>query len=316
MILDPNTVKKRSEMLDTVLNHLPQGIVVVGPDYRIITFNQTLEIINVLPEGTYRIGKDFRDVIRVWATETGQSEEMLDRALAELDLVHPFNFQYSQQVRGETRWVELSHDPLPGGGFVRTFTDITNQKRLEEKLILMARTDSLTGLLNHHTFHETAADEVKRIRRHSRPLTLMSIDLDHFKQINDHFGHPAGDEVLRAFAAALSICMREADAIGRVGGEEFSVLMSDTKLESARQAAERLLELVRTMQVKSPGYHQRIPFTISIGLAEYIPPMTAEQLINAADQALYQAKSEGRDCYRIAQTQPPHPLRPSITQPD
>lgn len=298
ILFDHSMFARRSEVLDIVLDHIPQGVVVVGQDYRVLAFNRPVEELFRLPAGTFVVGCDFRQVIRVWVRETGQDETMLERALDELDLERHFEFQFSQLIHGEARWVVLTHDPLPGGGFVRTFSDITVQKKLEERLLEMSRTDSLTGLLNHQAFYETVSAEIERKNRYDRPLTLMCLDIDHFKQINDRFGHPAGDRVLWSFARILARSTRKGDPIGRVGGEEFAVLLPEAGMAQGIEAAGRILEAVRGLSITIPGRPDTVSFTVSAGLTECDDSMTVEQLVSAADAALYRAKSEGRNCYR------------------
>jgi len=289
----------RAEVLDIVLDHVPQGIVVVGRDYRLLAFNKPIEPIFKLTPGTFAIGSDFRDIINTWARENGQDEAMRQRALAELDAPEPFSFELEQLVLGEPRWMVLTHTPLPGGGFVRTFTDITEHKRLLGQLLELSRTDALTGLLNRRTFFAAADTEVERASRYHRPLVLMSLDLDHFKQINDLYGHPTGDRVLQVFAETLTACLRQADSIGRIGGEEFAVLLPEQTLAQGAETALRILETVRALAVLAPDATP-VYFTVSIGLAELAPGGGVAPLVSTADQALYQAKRDGRNCYRIA----------------
>jgi len=298
-LYDKSIFAQRSEVLDIVLDHVPQGIVVVGPDYRLLAFNEPIVPLFKMTEGTFAVGSDFRDIINTWARETGQDEAMRARALAELDLREPFTFELEQVVHGETRWLVLTHDPLPGGGFVRTFTDITEHKRLEAKLLTLSRTDALTGLLNRGTFFETAAEEVVRAERYQRPLSFMSLDLDHFKRINDSYGHPTGDRVLQIFAQSLTACLRQHDQVGRIGGEEFAVLLPELPLEKAAETARRVLTMVRNLALNDPVGNV-IGFTVSIGVAEMLPGLTLDQLMSRVDKALYEAKGDGRNCYRLA----------------
>ncbi len=292
---DQELFAERSEVLGVVLDHVPQGIVVVGREYRLLAFNQPMEDLFQLPAGSIRVGGDFREVINIWARETGQDEAMRARALAELDYPQHFEFEFSQMVGGESRWIVLTHDPLPNGGFVRTFTDITDRKRLEEKLFELSSVDSLTGLLNRRTFLEAALVEIERHRRYGHPLTLMTIDIDHFKQINDNYGHPTGDRVISLFARSLAACMRKCDSVGRIGGEEFGVLLPETNREPALQAARRVLDMARSLRVEGPEGLLRERLSVSIGLAESEEDSTVENLMARADEALYRAKREGRD---------------------
>lgn len=298
LFANPNT------SLELVLEHIPQGIAVVGPDYRILAFNRVVEPLMGLDPGTYAIGGDFREVIKTWVQQTGQSEAIQRQALAELDRQDLFEAEFSQQINGELCWLQLSHNPLGGslsrGGFVRTFTDITQQKRSEARLLELSRTDSLTGLLNHQTFYQTALAEIRKALRYHRPLSLMVLDLDHFKQVNDQFGHLIGDQILATFAQTLNQSIRSGDLVGRVGGEEFAILLPETQLLQTQELAERILSLVRELALVAEGSDQVVRLSVSIGVAEYQEPMTLEQFVSLADEAMYQAKLSGRDCYRTA----------------
>ena len=132
--LDPRLLAQPTEVLNIVLDHLVQGLVVVGPDFRLLAFNRKFEELFRLPAGTIQIGGDYRDVLRIWATATGQNEAMLERAIRELELKTPFDFEFPQLIHGEARWCLLTHSPLPTGGCVRTFTDITERKRISADL--------------------------------------------------------------------------------------------------------------------------------------------------------------------------------------
>jgi diguanylate cyclase len=155
------------------------------------------------------------------------------------------------------------------------------------------RTDGLTGLPNRLHWQESAAQELRRHRRHGRPAVLMMIDIDHFKPINDQHGHLVGDEVLKAFAIDLRACLREVDTAGRYGGDEFGVVLPDTGPEGAAQTARRLLQHVRRRAAEPDA---GVPFTISIGYALADPDMAdTAAWIAAADAALYRAKAAGRD---------------------
>jgi diguanylate cyclase (GGDEF)-like protein len=158
------------------------------------------------------------------------------------------------------------------------------------KLMERARTDSLTGLVNHRAFQETLAEEVGRARRHDRPLSLALIDLDHFKQVNDEHGHQAGDEVLRELARRLGERVREADVLARVGGEEFAWLMPESSGMEAWQAAERARAEIAATPIPGVGH-----VTISAGICDLGHAIDAGDLYRLADGALYWSKSQGRD---------------------
>ena len=162
--------------------------------------------------------------------------------------------------------------------------------RLIARLADAARTDVLTGLLNRRGFQELMEVETERALRSSRPLAIIVGDLDHFKHLNDRFGHAAGDLALRRFGEIASSASRRIDAVARIGGEEFALLLPDTEQHAAYLLAERLRRAV-----KEPGVDGELP-SVSFGVASFpTHAADAEALMHAADQALYAAKAMGRD---------------------
>lgn len=165
---------------------------------------------------------------------------------------------------------------------------------LQEKLREQANRDSLTGLFNRRYLEGTLEREMARCRREDAPLTMLLLDIDYFKLVNDSYGHQAGDEVLRVFGQLLQECSRAEDIVCRYGGEEFLLVLPKMPLAIGRERATQLLQLFRETTVTFEGL--RIPVTTSIGIsATPDHSTTAEGLIRCADQALYHAKSRGRD---------------------
>ena len=163
-------------------------------------------------------------------------------------------------------------------------------KALNQKLQSLAVTDGLTGLHNHRAFQDYLEEQFQTAMRNKQPLALILMDVDHFKQYNDTYGHQAGDEVLRQVAQILQANVREGDFVARYGGEEFVIVLPRTDLESAVAVAERLREAVQSAEWRLR------PVTGSFGVACIRPDMeTRQELIEAADQALYQAKKNGRN---------------------
>ncbi|MBD9479919.1 diguanylate cyclase [Pseudoxanthomonas sp. PXM02] len=164
------------------------------------------------------------------------------------------------------------------------------QKDLLEK---MARFDAATGLMNRQQWLHAATNELKRYQRVGRTAVLVLIDIDRFKDINDGYGHTVGDEVVEEFARLLKACLRDVDTGGRYGGDEFGVVMPDTRWEEAIVAAERLRRQVAACAFSARG----LRCTVSIGLAESHAGIgSVSDWINSADSALYRAKAQGRDC--------------------
>jgi len=158
-----------------------------------------------------------------------------------------------------------------------------------------SRHDGLTGLLNRRTMEETLQAQVQRSRRTGEPFSVLMLDLDHFKAINDRHGHAAGDRALKHTAAALKAELREVDALGRFGGEEFLVLMPGATVEAARPVAERLRTALITDAPRIDG--AALSLSASIGVAQWREPgEEPSRLLMRADAALYRAKMRGRDC--------------------
>lgn len=163
------------------------------------------------------------------------------------------------------------------------------------RLYRMATLDRMTGLFIHHYFQERLAEEIKRAERMSNPLTLLMADLDHFKEINDRYGHPQGDIILKGTANIIHQNIRSFDIPSRYGGEEFAIILADTDITAAEHIAERLRKKVEESVYKTDSDEIRI--TISIGIAQFNPEIdtTSKDLIKRSDSALYSAKALGRN---------------------
>ena len=188
--------------------------------------------------------------------------------------------------------VELKARVRVGLRLQKALSDLATKNEILEKLAL---TDALTGLANRRAFQEALEAEVARVDRHGRPASLLFLDLDHFKAVNDTHGHAVGDEVLEGFAQVLKQGCRKGDLGARIGGEEFAVLLPATARVPASLMAERVR---RVVEARPLGRTVRVPVTVSIGLAttEDLPqPPSAEELLRRADAALYRAKAEGRN---------------------
>lgn len=179
-------------------------------------------------------------------------------------------------------------------GIRQLFIDM---KQHEIQLDAMARTDALTGLPNRREILERLQTEIERCARAHHPMAILMFDIDHFKQVNDLRGHAAGDSVLKAVADTAHASLRRIDSCGRVGGEEFLVLLPETSRAEAEAAAERLRAAIADRVIEYTGQPLRV--TASFGVANRqadAPLLDAGQLIQRADRALYAAKAAGRDC--------------------
>ena len=179
------------------------------------------------------------------------------------------------------------------------FSDLTAQKAVEHQLRTLAQRDPLTQAYNRHHFWQLAHTEMARVKRYRRPLSMAMIDADHFKKVNDSYGHDVGDMVLRSIVDICHEGLRKHDVLARYGGEEFIVLLPETAVDGALAVVERLRERIdQTPLVLEDG--RSVPMTVSIGLAgldDYEEGFDA--LLKRADEALYQAKDRGRNCVQL-----------------
>ncbi|MBE3070615.1 MAG: sensor domain-containing diguanylate cyclase, partial [Planctomycetes bacterium] len=217
--------------------------------------------------------------------------------------------------------------PLKGGGRVRGVLNLADKERggrFDEEIDLpvmeqiaeligasvynvelyremehQAKTDALTGLVNRRGVEEALVRETDRSRRYGSPLTVLMVDLDQLKEINDHFGHRAGDAALQNLAAVLLEAVRSVDVPGRWAGDEFVVVLPDTTSTQAARLAKRLLKKAHERPVTLGP--QEVPTSLSIGVAQYRKDETLESLIHRVDQAMYAAKQGGRDRFAAAE---------------
>ena len=172
--------------------------------------------------------------------------------------------------------------------------NITERKLLEKKLNRQATTDSLTGILNRRAFFDKTGLEIARTQRYNKPCSLLIYDLDHFKAINDTYGHHTGDNVLQTLSQKVKGLLREIDIFGRIGGEEFAITLPETNAADALHVAERILKTASELAV--PTDKDTIRFTISMGLATLQQQdASPEAFMRRADDALYKAKRSGRN---------------------
>jgi diguanylate cyclase (GGDEF)-like protein len=157
-----------------------------------------------------------------------------------------------------------------------------------------AELDELTGIMNRRTVMRALDDELARAQRTGRPCSVALIDLDHFKRINDFFGHPAGDEVLRTFSITLFANMRAIDKFGRYGGEEFLLILPETSQAVAANLLKRLCDLIATLDWS--GITPGMKTTISVGFDEIRSDDNPDTVLSRCDRALYAAKDAGRNC--------------------
>jgi diguanylate cyclase (GGDEF)-like protein/PAS domain S-box-containing protein len=207
--------------------------------------------------------------------------------------------QFRVIVNGEIRWIQSEAVPATDGEEGRHWNgywqDISSQKRFEASLVKEAATDPLTGILNRREFLASSKREFDRARRYHSAMSVIMLDIDHFKKINDTYGHAIGDEILLSLVAMVQKLLRSPDIFGRLGGEEFAVVLPATDLAGGATVAGRLREAAESLCYHLDGETQ-VVFTISLGVASWRPGDSGmEELLERADAALYVAKESGRN---------------------
>lgn len=191
--------------------------------------------------------------------------------------------------------VDVTHGDL--APVAAAFNEMAERiERQQRELTGAANRDELTGVLNRRGFDDELRTELERAARYGGHTALLLLDLDHFKQVNDTFGHPVGDVVLKAIAKEIGDAVRAVDRVGRWGGEEFAVLLPETETAAARHVARRINQVVGQRVVIAEGHKIRV--TTSVGVTVHDPaagPVSADELVERADRALYEAKEAGRD---------------------
>ena len=201
---------------------------------------------------------------------------------------------------GSWVWVEVNVEPhhdIKGNlvGLHGVTRDISERKRLDQKLQLQATTDGLTGIFNREHFWTRANEELQRIQRYGGLCSLLMIDVDHFKQVNDNYGHAVGDAALRGIAQLCRAAIRDTDLLGRFGGEEFAILLLEQGAVEAVVVAERLRQSIYEHHFVNDG-GTRIPLRVSVGVAQHqAATESLTEMMLRADNALYRAKREGRN---------------------
>lgn len=209
------------------------------------------------------------------------------------------------------RWLYFTAAPLRNAageviGAIETLQDVSERRRAEEALREseeryrnLSLTDSLTGLFNSRYLHERLPAEIERANRYGRPLSLLVLDCDNFKSINDRYGHLEGDKVLMSLAEVIGLCLRRSDSAFRYGGEEFVALLPEAGEQASMALANRLREMFANQKVLA-ATGEEIRCTVSIGVSRYVPGDTETSLIRRADEACYSAKGQGKNCVVLA----------------
>ena len=272
------------------------GVYMIDLEGRILSWNQGARLITGYTEGEV-LGRPFTLLFG----DAGLRDDIPGKSLNfARESGHSREIQKRRKRNGDEIIAEVTMDALRAengeiSGFVEVCHDITEQKQREDWLYQRATRDALTGVFNRGHFAESAAQEIDRARRFAEPLSLVMMDIDHFKKVNDTYGHEAGDKAIICLAAVTSANIRKIDFVGRIGGEEFALLLPRANKEPALDTAQRLRIQLMEQRI-DVGNGKEISFTVSMGVAS-LRPTTRDlhELMRNADAALYKAKREGRN---------------------
>lgn len=290
-------LKAANDLLDAALDNISQGLAVFNREHRLMMVNRRFCEIFEVSQIEAIIGIDTNGLDRAsgaGAEANADLRKLLakERRRAGQATVGPRFLQLSGG-----RIIAVNRQPLPDGGWVSTYEDVTVQRRAEAQVSYLARHDALTGLTNRIVLADRIQHEIGRIGRTGKTFAVLCLDLDQFKPINDSFGHPAGDFVLRSVAERLRACVRATDTVSRLGGDEFAILLQDLrKSDDVDAICARIIK-----DLSAPYLIDGQPASIGVSIGVSIAPHDGddyERLLKNADIALYLSKSEGRGTWR------------------
>jgi diguanylate cyclase (GGDEF)-like protein len=290
------TLRRTNLQFDAALNSMLQGMIVWSPDHRVQLVNRRFYAIAGIPEYSIVSGttaRQFADIAVSHGLHPGENpSDVTDRIMTLLNSRRSVQFELEMCPR---LFVQVAGEPMTNGGTVVTYEDVTEKRESQAQIAYMARHDALTGLPNRTLFQERMdavlgeADEPHAGQ--VAPFAVLCLDLDHFKEVNDTLGHPAGDELLRLVSARLRNCVRDHDMLARLGGDEFAVVIASPD-GSAALAAALAARLVQTIGAPYELRAHNIVIGTSIGIALSEPGVSGADMLKRADVALYRAKEE------------------------
>lgn len=291
------TIASQNRLFDAALNNMSHGLCMFNAEETLIVRNDRfLEICN-MPRGSVEPGCTLRQLLEALSAcgVAGQDHEKYVADLHEA-LVEGKNFQSSMEL-GDGRTVHILNRPMPGGGWIATYEDVTERLQHENHVAYMARHDALTSLPNRLYFRERTEEALPLLKR-GKSFAVLCIDLDHFKEVNDTLGHPSGDQLLKLVANRLQQTVRDSDILARLGGDEFAIVQTEVhRPEEVTAQASRIVEVLGE-PYEIDG--QEVVVGASIGIA--VAPVDGDNpdlLLKNADMALYRAKADGRGMFRF-----------------
>jgi diguanylate cyclase (GGDEF)-like protein len=289
---------ERSQELGTTLETMDQGLMMVDQHGLVVQCNSQAKRLLDLPDAFMASQPSFKAVLDYqWNTnrsgrEDGSYEEFIRKRLVG-DRPHKHEIK-----RPDGRVIETRSIPMAAGGFVRTYTDISERKAAEEKVHYLAHHDDLTRLANRVAFRQRLHEAMAMARTSTRGAAVLYLDLDHFKQVNDARGHDVGDRVLAEAAQRMRSSVRAIDTVARLGGDEFAIILPFLDgVETAGNLAQRLVAKLAEPYVISDAQSS---IGVSIGIAIFPQDgRSVDEVLHCADGALYEAKRAGRNTYRF-----------------
>ena len=274
---------------DFIFESMEDGMIIIDSKERLVDFNNAAS--RIFPCITKKIiGENIRSIL---STHPG--------IISILDCgVEKTTCGIIRDINSETEHFRVQASPLVSGrngetGKIIALMNITEQVALMEELQKLAKTDELTGILNRREFITVSVKEINRARRYSRPCSIIIFDIDHFKSINDTYGHSEGDRALKHIVNIVNENIREIDIFGRYGGEEFTLMLPEVDGDAALHTAERLRLFIENAPLNING--EKICITASFGAAVFNgEDIGIDELIRRSDEAMYKAKNSGRNC--------------------
>jgi len=290
--------RRKEERFRLMLEGIPSPAWLVSRERRILAQNKAAASLFGIKNGDYcwegvhggeYLPDEYREAFEKNGTPLPGTKCYFCRGDEALDMNEPLNSEV--ELAGniwDTWWIPLGEDV-----YLHYAADVTRYKKMEEELRILSVTDCLTNSYNRRFFIQKLEEEIERTRRTGSGFSLVMLDIDRFKSINDRFGHNAGDLVLKNIAELIKNRIRKIDTLARWGGEEFVMLLPETTVNKAAVLAEELRESLSRMDIPGVG---RV--TASFGVAGYCLGDTVDALIQRADDLMYEAKAAGRNCVR------------------
>lgn len=304
--------RQARRLLASSLDTLDVGVEIWDTRDRLVLYNKKINQTHTRVRKPTDIGQTFEALVRADLSQQlisaaiGREDEWLAQRLATRGR---HSAPLLEELAGD-QWVNIHENRTPEGYLVTARVDVTDlvrkRKMLEatnRRLAQQTTMDELTGLANRRRFDEALVNEWQRAARSLTPLSLLMVDIDHFKRYNDNYGHVAGDECLRRVAAVLDQCVRRAgEMVARYGGEEFVVLLPGADMDHACDTARKCLQLIRQEVLPHAASPTADQVTFSIGVACLLPDASLDpaSMVNAADTAMYRAKTGGRARFEVA----------------